>query len=264
MLTEASSRRSRRARARLSILYAGLQACRSVEDVEHLYEAAHTKFVKHQATAKAKIEGREGREQRACACRPQMQDAAKGFIGKLQDAFYGKVMAPKVDRGAHLIPPNRNVIVVAGTTRSTPSTWRSCGTPSARVPAADIDLARWRRITSSTKGSSARSSRTSPTSRRSTAKAARARACVRRAPFSRRARLCSSSPRGRAARSGEIQRVRSRSFGHLALTHGVDILPVYLGRHVRERCRGAPPLPTRARDHGAHRTAAVRSRSPAP
>ena len=66
---------------------------------------------KSSSSSSSKIEGRE-RSETKLELPPQIQEAAKGLIGKLQDAFYGQMMKPTV-YGRAFIPHNRNVIVVA-------------------------------------------------------------------------------------------------------------------------------------------------------
>ncbi|MBL8610173.1 MAG: AMP-binding protein [Myxococcales bacterium] len=84
-----------------------LQACRTVADVEALCGA------ERQESRTRIIEGRE-KEQRSEVVRfpKEIQDAGKRAIGKLQDLFYGGLMSSEVT-GQSFIPHNRNVIVVA-------------------------------------------------------------------------------------------------------------------------------------------------------
>ena len=83
---------------------AALAACRSVSDVELLVG---------EARARPRISVIEGRDDDGGLVLPaQVQDAGKRVIGKLQDFFYGGMMKPRVT-GRAFIPHNRNVIVVA-------------------------------------------------------------------------------------------------------------------------------------------------------
>jgi long-chain acyl-CoA synthetase len=83
-----------------------LQACRTVAEVEALVGAQRETL---RPKAKAPVPVDEG--ERIVLPR-ELQDAGKRFIGKLQDAFYGRLMNARVYGRAH-IPHNRNTIVVA-------------------------------------------------------------------------------------------------------------------------------------------------------
>jgi long-chain acyl-CoA synthetase len=89
-----------------SIEPTALQACRTVADVEALVGAGRDPSA---VQKRAAIRDDEGE---SIVLPPVLQEAGKRFIGKLQDAFYGKVMSPRV-YGRAFIPHNRNTIVVA-------------------------------------------------------------------------------------------------------------------------------------------------------
>src|SRR5262249_22389454 len=84
-----------------------LQACRTVGEVEALVG-------REKPTTRTKtIEGRRTEADEETAKIPSfVQDQGKKLIGRLQDAFYGKMMAPTIT-GRTFIPHNRNTIVVA-------------------------------------------------------------------------------------------------------------------------------------------------------
>ena len=88
---------------------AALQACRTVADVEDLYE--RVRDTQPRAPARSPRGARAPRARPSC-CREPVQEAGKALVGKLQDFFYGEMMKPRVLGRAH-IPHNRNVIVVA-------------------------------------------------------------------------------------------------------------------------------------------------------
>jgi len=213
-----------------------LQACRSVEDVERLYDASHTKFVPPSAaTTTKKIEGRDAGDLKLP---PQLQDAAKGFIGKLQDTFYGKVMAPKVT-GRAFIPHNRNVIVVAnhashldmGFVRHALGKY---GEDIVSLAAQDYFFDHGIK----------RAFFENFTNLKAIDRKGGARASLRQASaVLDEGKTVLVFPEGTRSESGDVQEFKPL-VGHLALTHGVDILPVYLGGTYEAMPRGAT-LPTR-------------------
>jgi long-chain acyl-CoA synthetase len=83
-----------------------LQACRTVADVEALVGAGRENGA---GQRRAVIRDDEGER---IVLPPVVQEAGKRFIGKLQDAFYGRLMNSRV-YGRAFIPHNRNTIVVA-------------------------------------------------------------------------------------------------------------------------------------------------------
>jgi long-chain acyl-CoA synthetase len=84
---------------------AKLQACRTVADVEKLVDAPR----EVRPVVAKKIEQEDAV---TITLPPMVQEAGKRFIGKLQEAFYGQLMSAKVYGRAH-IPHNRNAIVIA-------------------------------------------------------------------------------------------------------------------------------------------------------
>jgi long-chain acyl-CoA synthetase len=89
---------------------AALQACRTVGEVESLVGADESPESRPSALSKrATIERGEADD---IVLPAAMQEAGKRFVGKLQDAFYGQMMKTRVT-GRAFIPHNRNTIVVA-------------------------------------------------------------------------------------------------------------------------------------------------------
>ncbi len=206
-----------------------LQTCRSVEDVERLYEASHTKFTKA-ARPTARIEGREKADFRLP---PQVQEAAKGLIGKLQNAFYGQMMKPRVT-GRAFIPHNRNVIVVAnhvshldmGFVRHALGKY---GEDIVSLAAQDYFFDQGIK----------RAFFENFTNLKAIDRKGGARASLRQASsIIGEGKTVLVFPEGTRSESGAIQEFKSL-VGHLALSHGVDILPIYLGGTFESMPRGA-------------------------
>jgi long-chain acyl-CoA synthetase len=212
-----------------------LQACRSVEDVERLFDALPSKFAAKPKPAAGKIEGREGEELRLP---PQVQDAAKGVIGKLQDAFYGQLMRSKVT-GRAFIPQNRNVIVVAnhashldmGFVRHALGKY---GEDIVSLAAQDYFFDHGIK----------RAFFENFTNLKAIDRKGGARASMRQASaILSEGKTVLVFPEGTRSGSGEVGEFKTLAF-HLALTHGVDVLPVYLSGTYEAMPRGAT-LPTR-------------------
>ncbi len=213
-----------------------LQACRSVEDVERLVRQGATRSSSRRRTKHAtKIEGREQSDMRLP---PQLQEAAKGFIGKLQDTFYGQMMKPKVT-GRAFIPHNRNVIVVAnhashldmGFVRHALGTY---GEDIVSLAAQDYFFDQGMK----------RAFFENFTNLRAIDRKGGARASLRQAKnVIEHGQTVLVFPEGTRSSTGEIQEFKPL-VGHLALAHGVDILPVYLGGTYEAMPKGAA-LPTR-------------------
>ncbi len=83
-----------------------LQGCRTVADVEALVGGGRDPTA---GPKRAEVRDDEGER---IVLPPVVQEAGKRLIGKFQDAFYGKLMSPRV-YGRAFIPHNRNTIVVA-------------------------------------------------------------------------------------------------------------------------------------------------------
>ncbi len=211
---------------------AQLQACRSVEDVERLFEAARSRFHKTERAAGARIEGRE--TAKAPLVLPeQVQDAAKGFIGKLQDAFYGQVMKPKVS-GRAFIPHNRNTIVVANHTSHLDMGFvrHALGTYGEDV----ISLAAQDYFFDQ---GLKRAFFENFTNLKAIDRKGGVRQSLRQASeVIAGGKTVLLFPEGTRTPTGDVQEFKPM-VGHLALAHGVDILPVFLGGTYEAMPRGA-------------------------
>ena len=213
-----------------------LQACRSVEDVQRLYDAAHTKFTRHAKSSPRKIEGREHQEPTKLP--PQLQQAAKSLIGKLQDTFYGQVMKPKVT-GRAFIPYNRNVIVIAnhtshldmGFVRHALGTY---GEDIVSLAAQDYFFDQGIK----------RTFFENFTNLKAIDRKSGVRQSLRQASeVIGQGKTVLIFPEGTRSATGDVQEFKTM-VGHLALAHGVDILPIYLGGTFEAMPRGAA-VPTR-------------------
>jgi long-chain acyl-CoA synthetase len=209
-----------------------LQQCHTVEDVERLWGDAHSKFGKKSSSPSAKIEGRE-RSETKLELPPQMQEAAKGLIGKLQDAFYGQMMKPTV-YGRAFIPHNRNVIVVAnhashldmGFVRHALGKY---GEDIVSLAASDYFFDQGIK----------RAFFENFTNLKAIDRKGGARASLRQAKtIIEQGKTVLVFPEGTRSGSGEIQEFKPL-IGNLALAHGVDILPVYLGGTYEAMPKGA-------------------------
>jgi long-chain acyl-CoA synthetase len=208
-----------------------LQACATVGDVEELVRSADEP---HGARAKP-----PAREPTAPIVLPEpVQQAGKAFIGKLQDLFYGEVMKPRVLGRAH-IPQNRNVIVVAnhashldmGFVRHALGKY---GEDIVSLAAQDYFF----------ESGIKRAFFENLTNLRAIDRKASLRQAIRQASeVLEQGRTVLVFPEGTRSATGEIQEFKPL-VGHLALVHGVDLLPVFLGGTHASMPKGAP-LPTK-------------------
>jgi long-chain acyl-CoA synthetase len=167
-----------------------------------------------------------------------VQEIGKALIGKVQDFFYQGVMRPRVFGRAY-IPHNRNAIVVAnhashldmGFVRHALGKY---GEGLVSLAAQDyffqsgLKRAFFENLTN-----------LKPIDRRATLRQA-----IRQASeVLEQGKTVLIFPEGTRSATGEIQEFKPL-VGHLALTHGVDILPVYLGGTHTAMPRGAP-VPTK-------------------
>jgi long-chain acyl-CoA synthetase len=151
------------------------------------------------------------------------QELGRAFIGKLQDLFYGDVMKPRVHGRAH-IPHNRNVIVVAnhashldmGLVRHALGEY---GADVVSLAAQDyffesgVKRAFFENLTN-----------LKPIDRK-----ASLRQAIRQAStVIEQGKTVLVFPEGTRSATGEMGEFKPL-VGHLALAHGVDILPVFLG-----------------------------------
>jgi long-chain acyl-CoA synthetase len=212
---------------------AALQACRSVADVENLFGSARARGTKVEGRSeRAKIEGRN--DEREIPELPEpMKEAAKRLIGKVQDAFYGQVMAPKVF-GSAFIPHNRPTIVVAnhtshldmGFVRHALGTY---GEDIVSLAAQDYFFENgWKRAWFE-----------NFTNLKAIDRKGGVRQSLRQAAeVIGQGKTVLIFPEGTRTTGGDIQDFKPL-VGHLALTHGVDILPIWLGGTYEAMKKGA-------------------------
>ncbi|HEX8790519.1 MAG TPA: AMP-binding protein [Polyangiaceae bacterium] len=208
-----------------------LQACATVADVEELVRSSDRQ---HGARATAPV-----REPAAPIVLPEpVQQVGKAFIGKLQDFFYGDVMKPRVLGRAH-IPQNRNVIVVAnhashldmGFVRHALGKY---GEDIVSLAAQDYFF----------ESGIKRAFFENLTNLRSIDRKASLRQAIRQASeVLDQGKTVLVFPEGTRSGTGEIQDFKPL-VGHLALVHGVDLLPVFLGGTHASMPKGAP-VPTK-------------------
>ncbi len=210
-----------------------LQACTTVADVEDLVKDAHAPA--HPGRA-ARIETRE--PSAPIVLPEQAQQAGKALVGKLQDFFYGEVMKPRIFGRAH-IPHNRNVIVVAnhsshldmGLVRHALGTY---GEEIVSLAAQDYFF----------ESGIKRAFFENLTNLKAIDRKASLRQAIRQASeVIEGGKTVLVFPEGTRTAGGEVQEFKPL-VGHLALVHGVDILPVHLGGTQAAMPKGAL-LPTK-------------------
>ena len=184
-----------------------------------------------------------------------MQEAGKRFIGKLQDAFYG---AAHERRASTAAPTSRTTATPSSsrTTRAT-STWASCGTRSGSYGEDIVSLAAQDYFFD--KSPLRRAFFENLTNLRAIDRKGGLRASERQAAEILAAGQDDAHlPRGDAQPRRRRSTTSSRILGHLALTYGVDILPVHIARHARGDAQGLAP-PVEPRHRRAHRRCRSRS-----
>lgn len=207
-----------------------LQACATVADVEEIVRSADEHLARPKLVA---------REPSAPVVLPEpVQQVGKALIGKLQDFFYGEVMKPRVFGRAH-IPQNRNVIVVAnhashldmGFVRHALGKY---GEDIVSLAAQDYFF----------ESGIKRVFFENLTNLRAIDRKASLRQAIRQASeVLEQGKTVLVFPEGTRSGSGEIQDFKPL-VGHLALVHGVDLLPVFLGGTHASMPKGAP-VPTK-------------------
>jgi long-chain acyl-CoA synthetase len=210
-----------------------LQGCRTVGDVEALVGARReVKVERKRAPKDSRDEGER------ITLPPAVQDAGKRFIGKLQDAFYGTLMNSRVYGRAH-IPHNRNTIVVAnhsshldmGFVRHALGTY---GEDIVSLAAQDYFF---------DKSPLRRAFFENLTNLRAIDRKSGLRASERQAAeILAEGKTMLVFPEGTRSPDGEIHDFKPL-LGHLSLTYGVDILPVFLSG-TREAMPKGQRLPT--------------------
>lgn len=208
-----------------------LQACRTVADVEVLVgtERQSLRPPKVEPAARYRIEGRgkpaeKTDDEVAFTLPPELQSAGKKLIGKLQDVFYDGVMTSRVS-GRAFIPHNRNVLVVAnhashldmGFVRHALGHY---GEDIVTLAAQDYFF---------DKNSFKRAFFENLTNLKAIDRKSGLRASERQAgEVLSQGKTVLIFPEGTRSPDGQIQEFKS-FLGHLVLTYGVDVLPVYVG-----------------------------------
>jgi long-chain acyl-CoA synthetase len=199
---------------------AALQACRTVSEVEALVGARRDTLP---PPSQARSQAQATDEGERITLPPVVQEAGKRFIGKLQDAFYGRLMNARVYGRAH-IPHNRNTIVVAnhsshldmGFVRHALGTY---GEDIVSLAAQDYFF---------DKSPLRRAFFENLTNLRAIDRKGGLRASERQAAeIIAEGRTMLIFPEGTRSPDGQIHDFKP-ILGHLALTYGVDILPVHI------------------------------------
>jgi len=216
-----------------------LQACRTVGDIERLAgEPAANPGGVGRAGSLAGRSKIETAPSKPLVLPPAVQESTKAFIGKLQDAFYGQVMQPRVT-GRAFIPHNRNTIVVAnhashldmGFVRHALGKY---GEDVVSLAAQDYFF----------EGGVKRAFFENFTNLKAFDRKNNLRQSLRQAAdVIERGRTVLVFPEGTRSATGEVGEFKPL-VGYLALTHAVDILPVFLGGTFESMKKGAI-LPTR-------------------
>ena len=229
-----------RGAAGITLDAATLQACRTIGEVESLIGAhAHARA----GEALPRMKAPAPHERAPLVLPPEVQQAGKKLIGKLQDAFYGQVMKPRVT-GRAFIPHNRSTIVVAnhsshldmGLVRHALGTY---GEDIVSLAAQDYFF----------EGGLRRAFFENLTNLKAIDRNSGLRASIRQASdVIGQGKTVLIFPEGTRSATGELGEFKPL-IGHLALTHGVDIVPVYLaGTHAAMPKGVAVPI---RRDVGA-------------
>lgn len=219
---------------------AALQNCRTVADVEALVGAERASLRPSEiAKSRYKIEGKTSKKDDLAFTLPEpLQEQGKKLIGKVQDFFYGNMMNSRVS-GRAFIPHNRNVIVVAnhashldmGFVRHALGTY---GEDIVTFAAQDYFFE---------KNTIQRAFFENLTNLRAFDRKSGLRASERQAgELLQKGKTTLIFPEGTRSTDGEVHEFKPL-FGHLALTYGVDILPIYLGG-TRDAMPKGGKLPT--------------------
>ena len=208
-----------------------LQACVTVADVQELLDASGAAVAKASAPSVAAAEP-------PVVLPDFVQELGKGVIGRLQDVFYGEVMKPRV-LGRVYIPYDRNVMVVANHTSHLDMGFvrhalGKYGEDIVSLAAQDYFF----------ESGIKRAFFENLTNLKAVDRKASLRQAIRQAgEVIERGRTVLVFPEGTRSPDGEIQEFKPL-VGHLALVHGVDILPVFLGGTHAAMPKGAL-LPSR-------------------
>jgi long-chain acyl-CoA synthetase len=220
-----------------------LQSCRTVADVEALVGTERASLRPQAiAASRYKIEGKsKGADERGddVPMLPEpLQEQGKKLIGKIQDFFYGGMMNSVVS-GRAFIPHNRNTIVVANHTSHLDMGFvrhalGSYGEDIVTLAAQDYFFE---------KNTLQRAFFENLTNLKAVDRKGGLRASERRAgEILSAGKTMLVFPEGTRSTDGEVKEFKP-TLGHLALTYGVDILPVYLGGTHKAMPKGSK-LPT--------------------
>ena len=208
-----------------------LRSCQSVAEIEQMLAA--------RSEAPTLREGRREPADRPRVTLPSpAQEAGRAIIGKMQDFFYGEVMKPRVFGRAH-IPHNRSVIVVANHASHLDMglirfALGSYGENIVSLAAQDYFF----------EGGLKRAFFENLTNLKPIDRRASLRQSLRQASeVIEQGKTVLLFPEGTRSASGEIQEFKPL-VGHLALSHGVDILPIHLAGTHAAMGKGAA-IPTR-------------------
>lgn len=203
-----------------------LQACRTVADVETLVGTERPSLRPQQlAKSRYAIEGRskESDGKKPLVLPEPVQEQGKRLIGKLQNMFYGDLMRSNIV-GRAFIPHNRNTIVIAnhvshldmGFVRHALGTY---GEDITTLAAQDYFFE---------KNTIQRAFFENLTNLKAVDRKGGLRASERQAgEILSRGKTMLIFPEGTRSTDGELHEFKPL-LGHLALTYGVDILPLYL------------------------------------
>jgi long-chain acyl-CoA synthetase len=206
-----------------------LQACRTVDDVERLAgdrsvggaRGSGSQRGLARKSSTTRIEGKNA--DLPLLLPPAVQEQAKAIIGRFQNAFYGQVMRPRVT-GRAFIPHNRNTIVVAnhashldmGFVRYALGTY---GEDIISLAAQDYFF----------EGGLQRAFFENLTNLKAFDRKSGLRQSLRQAgEVLEQGKTVLIFPEGTRSSTGEVEEFKPM-VGYLALTHGVDILPLYIG-----------------------------------
>jgi long-chain acyl-CoA synthetase len=214
-----------------------LQACRTVAEIENLVGTERASL-RPQALQRSRyaIEGRSGGEEknRPLVLPEPLQEQGKRIIGKFQDLFYGEMMRSSVT-GRAFIPHNRNTLVVAnhgshldmGFVRHALGKY---GEDIVTLAAQDYFFE---------KNTFQRTFFENLTNLKAVDRRGGLRASERQAgEILSRGKTMLVFPEGTRSTDGEVKEFKPL-LGHLALTYGVDILPLYLAGTREAMPKGA-------------------------
>jgi long-chain acyl-CoA synthetase len=215
-----------------------LQACVTVTDVDEVVASVASPPSVRLAAGPARSTHPPAQEPARLVLPEPAQELGRALVGKMQDFFYGEVLTPRVSGRAY-IPHNRNAIVVAnhashldmGLVRHALGKY---GEDIVSLAAQDYFFG----------GRVKRAVFENLTNLRPIDRKASLRQTIREASdVLERGKTVLIFPEGTRSPTGEIQDFKPL-VGHLALVHGVDVLPVFLGGTHAAMPKGSP-VPTK-------------------